>query len=52
MMNMTKEGIEVKPGQVWEDLDKRMHGRQRIVEKVEYGKAHMLGYPKSGGLTC
>ncbi|OKN80046.1 hypothetical protein AM469_006296 [Pseudomonas aeruginosa] len=21
--NITKEGIEVKPGQVWKDLDKR-----------------------------
>lgn len=25
---VTKEGIVVKVGQVWQDLDKRMHGRR------------------------
>lgn len=45
--NSTKEGIEVKPGQVWRDLDKRMHGRQKTVLKVEGGKAHMDGVPKT-----
>ena len=42
-MNTTKEGIEVKPGQVWLDLDKRMWGRKvRITEVLDgfayYGK--------------
>lgn len=45
--NVTKEGIEVKPGQVWLDLDKRMKGRKRIILRVEDGKAFMDGYPKT-----
>lgn len=39
--NVTKEGIEVKIGQVWQDLDKRMNGRTCIVEDVDVGKALM-----------
>lgn len=39
----TKEGIEVKVGQVWRDLDKRMNGRTRTVVAVENGKAQMGG---------
>lgn len=45
--NVTKEGIEVMPGQVWQDLDKRMNGRKRKVLAVENGKAIMDGYPKT-----
>lgn len=29
---LTKDGVLVKPGQHWEDLDKRMHGR--VVEVI------------------
>lgn len=47
MINATKEGIEVKPGQVWRDLDKRMNGRTRTVLAVLDGKAHMNGVPKT-----
>ncbi|EPZ0439134.1 hypothetical protein ACXI6M_004231 [Pseudomonas aeruginosa] len=39
--NITKEGIEVKPGQVWKDLDKRQSGRQCKVVAIEDGKAKM-----------
>lgn len=39
--NVTKEGIEVKVGQLWEDLDKRMGGRTRKVVEVKDGKATM-----------
>lgn len=35
----TKDGIEVKPGQVWRDLDKRMRGREVIIVEVANGKA-------------
>ena len=45
--NITKEGIEVKPGQVWQDLDKRMAGRKCTVLAVADGKAHMDGVPKT-----
>ena len=38
-MNITKEGIEVKVGQVWKDLDPRMNGRLRRVVAIEHGKA-------------
>lgn len=37
--NITKEGIEVKPGQIWKDLDKRIGDRQREIVRVENGKA-------------
>lgn len=47
MGNVTKEGIEVKPGQVWRDLDTRMYGRTRTVLAVVDGKAHMNGSPKT-----
>jgi hypothetical protein len=30
----TKEGVRVEVGQVWRDLDKRMHGRTRRVEAI------------------
>lgn len=47
MTNTTKEGVEVKPGQVWRDLDKRMNGRTRTVLEVVDGKAYMDGVPKT-----
>lgn len=37
--NFTKEGIEVKPGQVWLDLDKRMNMRRVRVKRIVDGKA-------------
>jgi hypothetical protein len=39
--NITKEGIEVKPGQVWRDLDKRMGDRTAKVIEVVAGKAKL-----------
>lgn len=38
-MDSTKEGIEVKPGQVWRDLDKRMCNRLVHVGTVSNGFA-------------
>ncbi|MDO8713999.1 MAG: hypothetical protein Q7K13_05920 [Polynucleobacter sp.] len=46
-INTTKEGIEVRPGQVWQDLDKRMSGRKKIVLEVIDGKACMDGSPST-----
>ena len=43
MSNVTKDGIEVRPGQIWRDLDSRMQGRTREVLAVVDGKAHMGG---------
>lgn len=40
--NITREGIEVKPGQKWMDLDSRMRGRIVTVVSVEDGKAHVV----------
>ena len=40
-MNTTREGIEVKPGQVWRDLDKRVN-RTVTVERVDNGTAHVV----------
>lgn len=51
-MNTTKEGIEVKVGQVWEDMDKRMNGRRKTVIAVVEGKAHMDGNPKTKVSIC
>lgn len=39
--NVTKEGIEVKVGQEWRDLDKRMEGRVCRVVDVADGKAKL-----------
>ena len=47
-MNTTKEGIEVKVGQVWRDLDKRM-SRVVTVCEVSDGKAIVrTGWGASG----
>ena len=48
-MNITPEGIEVKVGQQWRDLDKRMKGRIRQVIQIDNGKASMRT-PYSGRL--
>lgn len=40
--NVTKEGIEVKRGQLWRDLDSRMAGRICRVGVVANGKAEMF----------
>lgn len=42
-VNTTKEGIEVKPGQVWRDLDQRMNGRTVTVLAVADGYASVTG---------
>jgi hypothetical protein len=39
--NITKECIEVKPGQVWRDLNKRMPNRHCKVVSIEMAKAVM-----------
>ena len=44
--NITKEGIEVKPGQVWKDRDKRQSGHQCKVVAIEDGKAKMQHYAR------
>lgn len=51
--NVTKEGIEVVPGQLWRDLDKRQHGRQCKVVEVNGGRAKMRFYSRGreGGET-
>lgn len=41
--NITKEGIEVKAGQVWRDLDKRMKGRTVTVIFAVAGVARVKG---------
>lgn len=41
--NITKEGIEVKAGQVWRDLDKRMKGRTVTVIFATAGVARVKG---------
>jgi len=41
--NITKEGIEVKAGQVWRDLDKRMNGRTVVVLFARGGVAKVKG---------
>lgn len=41
--NITKDGIEVKAGQVWRDLDKRMKGRTVTVIFATAGYARVKG---------
>lgn len=38
MTNITKEGVEVKPGQIWRDLDRRCGGRLVKVLDVSDGR--------------
>lgn len=48
-MNTTREGIEVKPGQVWRDLDKRVK-RTVTVESVSNGRACVVS--SNGSKSC
>ncbi len=43
MSTTTKDGIEVKVGQVWEDLDPRMRGKRVKVTDVWVGSGHYAG---------
>jgi hypothetical protein len=45
---MTREGVEVRPGQVWRDLDKRMDGRLVQVVEVTNGKAYVVRVSGNG----
>jgi hypothetical protein len=49
-MNTTKEGIEVKPGQVWVGLDKRSRGRIIHITEVYGGFAHYKT-PRKGRIS-
>ncbi|MGQ5490789.1 hypothetical protein ACUH78_18255 [Thauera sp. ZXT1-4] len=44
----TKDGIEVKQGQIWRDLDKRMPNRHCKVSSVRDGKAIMFLCTENG----
>lgn len=46
--NTTREGVEVKPGQVWRDLDKRQEGRLVQVVEVKNGKAYVVRVSGNG----
>lgn len=50
---ITREGVQVKVGQVWRDLDGRMPPRECEVVFVDdaAGKAHMLAGNASGRVT-
>ena len=48
--NVTKEGVEVKVGQLWRDLDYRQNGRLVQVLAVEKGRATIANYSHSTGL--
>lgn len=47
---ITKDGIEVRVGQVWRDLDVRMNGRTRKVIEVKNGKAVMQSPLQPSGM--
>lgn len=47
----TRDGVEVKPGQVWRDLDKRMDGRRVQVVEVTNGKAVVVGLSGNGAVN-
>lgn len=49
--NVTRDGVEVKPGQVWRDLDKRMDGRRVQVVEVTNGKAVVVGLSGNGAVN-
>lgn len=40
--HITTDSVEVRTGQIWRDLDKRMKGRLCRVGKVANGKAEMF----------
>ncbi|WP_189845395.1 hypothetical protein [Streptomyces umbrinus] len=39
--NTTREGIVVRRGQIWEDLDTRQSKRRVVIESVAYGEAQV-----------
>ncbi|MCX5103502.1 hypothetical protein [Streptomyces sp. NBC_00439] len=39
--NTTREGILVRPGQIWEDLDTRQNQRRVVIESVADGEAQV-----------
>lgn len=48
MENKTKDGIEVKVGQLWRDLDKRMNNRIVKIYEVRNGFAFVKRRDKRG----
>lgn len=48
---LTKDGIPVKVGQVWKDLDKRMDDRHCKVIAVVDGRAHMSRCASTGRVS-
>lgn len=44
----TREGVIVRKGQIWRNLDKRMHNRHCRVEAVRDGKAVMVCCTEEG----
>lgn len=53
MSSKTKEGIDVKVGQIWADLDKRMEGRKVYVVLVNeaHGFAFVQGWADHYGTS-
>lgn len=49
--HITKESVQVEPGQVWKDLDKRMNGRHVRVISVAKGKALVARTNPDNGWT-
>jgi hypothetical protein len=50
-LNRTRDGIEVRPGQIWRDLDKRMDGRHVRIESVSDGKAVVAGVARNAAVN-
>jgi hypothetical protein len=48
--NITKEGISVFAGQLWESLDKRECKRYVMVKSVSNGKATVIRWKPIGGI--
>ncbi|MFE0135220.1 hypothetical protein ACFWY6_27155 [Streptomyces sp. NPDC059037] len=42
--NTTREGILVRPGQIWEDLDSRQKKRRVVVVSVQSGRARIRAH--------
>lgn len=54
-VHVTKDGVEVKVGQVWRDLDKRMNGRRVQVREIGAmtfeGKVRVQNFTDHSGAT-
>jgi hypothetical protein len=50
--NVTRDGIEVKVGQLWRSTDKRDCGYCRKVLRVENGKADLAGPRRTVVSVC